>query len=155
MKSRRTAKPKMKSKNLSPKRPKNENDVPSTVEMFKELQASINSHFMAIDSRFDSMDKRFDSLRSEFKSEIHEVKSEIHAVNSKVDLLKSEIHEVKSEIHEVKSEIHEVKSEIHEVKLLNEEQNARNKFVIDQYVNVYEEQRDLKSRIEKLEADNG
>ena len=148
MKSRRTAKPKMKSKNLSPKRPKNENDVPSTVEMFKELQASINSHFMAIDSRFDSMDKRFDSLRSEFKSEIHEVKSEIHAVNSKVDLLKSEIHEVKSEIHEVKSEIHEVK-------LLNEEQNARNKFVIDQYVNVYEEQRDLKSRIEKLEADNG
>ena len=73
------------------------------------------------------MDKGFNELKSEF----HSMKSEFHGV-------KSEVHSMKSEFHEVKSEVHSMKSEFHRVALLVEEQNARNKYVLDGYTQLYE-----------------
>jgi hypothetical protein len=52
------------------------------------------------------------------------VKSEIHGV-------KSEIHGIKSENQGIKSETQGIKSEIHRLALLIEEQNARNRIVLD------------------------
>lgn len=52
---------------------------------------------------------------------------------------------VHSEIHGVKSEMHGMKSELHRVALLVEEQNARNKYVMDGYAQLY----DLVAKIAK------
>jgi hypothetical protein len=48
------------------------------------------------------------------------------------------LHRVHSEISGVKSELSGVKSEMHRIALLVEEQNARNKFVLDGYAQLYE-----------------
>ena len=50
----------------------------------------------------------------------------------------SGLHRVQSEISGIKSEVFGVKSELHRVALLVEEQNARNKFVLDGYAQLYE-----------------
>ena len=138
---------------LKPKRPKNLNDVPVTVELFKEFQNAFNSKFMSFDKkftslekmmrsfgeRFDSIDKRFDSIDKRFDS----IDKRFDSVDKRFDSIDQKIDSVRDEL----------KGEIHEVKLLNEEQNSRNKFVIDQYVSVYEQQRDLQTRVEKLEKE--
>lgn len=56
-------------------------------------------------------------------------------LNTKID---SRFHEVKSEVHGLKSEMQALKSEMHRIALLTEEQNARNKFVMDGYAQIYE-----------------
>lgn len=61
-----------------------------------------------------------------------------HRMDAGFNRLRSEIHEVKSEIHEMKSEMHGMKSELHRVALLVEEQNARNKYVMDGYAQIYD-----------------
>lgn len=61
-----------------------------------------------------------------------------HKIDSGLHQVESKFHEVKSELHGVKSELHQVKSELHRVALIVEEQNARNKFVLDGYAQLYE-----------------
>ncbi len=69
-------------------------------------------------------------VRNELKAFM---KSEIHGV-------KSEIHGMKSEIHEIKSEVHGLKSEVHKLAVLIEEQNARNRVVLDGLTNLFTRQ---------------
>ena len=92
-------------------------DVPATGAMLFEMEERLN-HKM--DSGFQKIRSEFSGLRSEFSG------------------LKSEFSILKSEIHGVKSEIHGMKSELHRVALLVEEQNARNKYVMDGYTQLYE-----------------
>jgi archaellum component FlaC len=61
-----------------------------------------------------------------------------HKMDSGLNKVYSEISGVKSELSGVKSEISGIKSELHRVALLVEEQNARNKFVLDGYAQLYE-----------------
>jgi archaellum component FlaC len=68
----------------------------------------------------------------------HAMKAEIHGVKAEIQGVKSEMEGMKSEIHAVKSGMDGMKSEIHRVGLLVEEQNARNKFVMDGYAQIYE-----------------
>lgn len=81
---------------------------------------------------------RMDSVKHELKGDIGGVKSELHGIKSEIQGIKSEIHGIKSEIHGIKSDVHGVKSELHRVALLVEEQNARNKYVMDGYAQLYD-----------------
>ena len=73
----------------------------------------------------DRLTHRIESGHSELKAEIQSVKSG----------LESQIQSVKSEL---KSDINDVKSELHRIAILFEEQNARNKYVMDGYAQLYE-----------------
>lgn len=107
----------MKNKIRVPRKPVRSSQVPVTVEMLHESEARLMH--------------KIESLRSELKAEINGVKSEMHG-------LKAEIHGLKSEMHGLKSEMHGNKSELHRIALLVEEQNARNKYVMDGYAQLYE-----------------
>ena len=61
--------------------------------------------------------ERIDQVKNELKADIHELRAEIHGV--------------KADIHGVKAEIHGVKAEVARIAFLIEEQNARNKVVLD------------------------
>lgn len=61
-----------------------------------------------------------------------------HKIDSGLQRVDSKMAELKSEIHGIKSEVFGVKSELHRVALMVEEQNARNKFVLDGYAQLYE-----------------
>ena len=104
----------MKRKMPSPQKPIRAPQVPVTVEMMSEMEGRLA----------DKIDSGLSCIRGEMSG----MKSE----------LKSEISGVKSEISGIKSEIFGVKSELHRVALLVEEQNARNKFVLDGYAQLYE-----------------
>jgi archaellum component FlaC len=112
--------------------------------------------------KFQETEVRFDEVKAEIngvKAEIHGLKAEIHGVKAEINGVKAEINGVKAEINGLKAEIHGVKAEIHEVKatiarieksshrmeLLLEEQNNRNKIVLDGLSHLFERQ----ERIEK------
>ena len=52
--------------------------------------------------------------------------------------LKSQFSEMKSDFNGMKSEMSGIKSELHRVALLIEEQNARNRYVMDGYTQLYD-----------------
>ena len=93
----------------------------------------------------DELKEHSSSLFHGVKSEVHGLKSEVHGLKSEINGVKSEIHGLKSEIHEVKSEfqglkkemhglkseVHDIKKSVHRIELLVEEQNNRNKIVLD------------------------
>ncbi len=127
-----------------------------------ELMAHTDGRFHELKTEIHGTKREINGVKSEIhevKAEIHEIKSEVHEVKSEIHGVKAEIHEVKSEIHGVKAEIHEVRAEIHEVKaglakldksvhrvaLLVEEQNNRNKIVLDGLAQLFTRQ----DRIEK------
>jgi chromosome segregation ATPase len=67
------------------------------------------------------LDAKIDTVKAELKADIHEVKAE----------LKADIHEVKADIHQVKAAMHTMQAQMARIELLVEEQNARNKVVLD------------------------
>jgi chromosome segregation ATPase len=102
--------------------------------------------------------ERIDQVKNELKADIHEVKADIDGVKAEIHGVKAEIHELRAEIHGVKAEIHGVKAEIHEVKaevariaFLIEEQNARNKVVLDGLMAVIDRQDRTERRMDTVE----
>jgi chromosome segregation ATPase len=91
----------------------------------------------------------------EVKSEIHAVKAELHEVRAEIHELRAEIHAVKAELQEIKSDIHELKSQfsqlektMHKVALLVEEQNNRNKIVLDGLAQLFERQERIEKKVD-------
>lgn len=111
----------MKRKTSLPPKPVRSPQVPVTVAMLNEMEGRL-SH-------------KIDSVKSGLKAEIAGVRSELKA---EIAGVRSELSEVKSDLVELKSDMSGVKSELHRVALLVEEQNARNKFVLDGYAQLYE-----------------
>ena len=81
------------------------------------------------------------TLRKQIKSEI----------NSSEKRLESKINQVESKINQVESKIELVLSEMHRMAILMEEQNSRNKFVLDGYASLYERQDRLELRFDAHE----
>lgn len=120
----------------SPKAPTRSSQVPATSAMLYEMEERL-SH---------KMESGFYQLKSEMKAELRqeiggvrsELKREIGGLKGEINAIKSDIGGIKSDISGIKSELSGVKSELHRVALLVEEQNARNKYVMDGYAQLYE-----------------
>ena len=87
------------------------------------------------------LDAKIDAVKVELKAEIHEVKAE----------LKAEIHEVKAEIHEVKAGMHAMQAQMARMEVMAEEQNSRNKIVLDGIIAVLERQNQVEQRVSQVE----
>jgi len=81
--------------------------------------------------------ERIDQTKSELKADIHELQADIHGI--------------KADIHGVKADIHGVKAEVARIALLFEEQNARNKVVLDALVAVIDRQGRTEHRMDQVE----
>jgi septal ring factor EnvC (AmiA/AmiB activator) len=104
--------------------------------------------------------ERIDQTKSELRAEIHQTKSELRAeIHQTKSELRAEIHEVKADVRELRVTVHrleagqhEVKAEMARVAFLVEEQNARNKVVLDALVTFMERQGRLEERMDSVEA---
>ncbi len=101
------------------------------------------------------LEAKIDSVKAELKADNQRLEAKIDSVKAE---LKAEIHEVRAELHEVRAELHELKAEIHEVKagvarieVLVEEQNARNRIVLDGIVALLSRQNQVEQRVEQVE----
>ncbi len=88
------------------------------------------------------------TLRKQIKSEINSLEKRL---DSKFNQVESKISLVESKINQVDSKIELVLSEIHRMTILMEEQNSRNKFVLDGYSALYERQDRLELRFDAHE----
>lgn len=109
--------------NLTPK-PIRSSQVPVTVAMLNEMEGRL-SH-------------KIDAGLRRVQSEISGVKADVSSLKSDVSSLKSDVSTLKTDVSSLKSEFSGFKSELHRVALLVEEQNARNKYVLDGYAQLYE-----------------
>lgn len=103
--------------------------------------------------------ERIDQSKNELRAEIQEAKAELGA---RIDHLRAEVHEVKAELsarldrleagqHRLEAGLHEVKAEVARVALLVEEQNARNRVVMDALVAFIERQGRLEERMDRVD----
>lgn len=100
----------------------------SKIEMrFKEQDAkflSIDARFESIDSRFESIDARFESIDSRFESLENRMEARFAALDTKIT----------------------------KMLILFEEQNDRNRIVLDAYTTVYEKFMENDRRLDKVES---
>ena len=98
---------------------------------FEGRFAQIDARFAEVDARFAAIDARFDQVDAKFKE-----------VDAKFDELRSEM----------KAGFATLSSEIHRVAVLVEEQNARNRVVLDALVGFTYRQDALETRVADLEG---
>lgn len=75
----------------------------------------------------------------------------LERVDQVQDKLEAKIHEVRAEVREIKADIHEIKGGMARMTLLLEEQNARNKVVLDGLVAVMARQERTETRLDRVE----
>jgi chromosome segregation ATPase len=92
--------------------------------------------------------QRLDGKIDAVRAEIHELRAELKGDIHRLD---ATIHEVKAEIHEVKAEIHEVKAGMARIEVLVEEQNARNRSVLDGITALLSRQNQVEQRVVQVE----
>jgi chromosome segregation ATPase len=99
--------------------------------------------------------QRIDQAREEAKEGTQKLDAKIDGVKAE---LKADIHKVKTELHEVKADLHNVKGAVHgmqaqmaRIELLVEEQNARNKIVLDGIAALLSRQDQVEQRMAQVE----
>ena len=107
-------------------------DVPVTEAMLYLVRDELKSHIISHESRFDSIDKRFESIDKRFDSFELRIESMFSKIDAKLD---------------------KMQAEIHRSNLIAEEQNSRNKFVMDGYTSVYYRCEENEKRINEVEND--
>jgi archaellum component FlaC len=98
-------------------KPVRSSQTPTTSAMLYEMEERLNHR----------MDKGF-----------HRLTTDIQDIKADIGGIKAEIGGIKADIGDIKVEMSGMKSELHRVALLVEEQNARNKYVMDGYAQLYE-----------------
>jgi chromosome segregation ATPase len=88
--------------------------------------------------------ERIDQTKHELKAEIQEVKAEIQEV-------RAEVHALKGEVHDVKAGLHGLQAAMARITLLFEEQNARNKIVLDALSAFMDRQMRIEQRMDAVE----
>jgi len=93
------------------------------------------------------------SVRTEVLQRIDQAREEARADNlrldAKIDAVKAEL---KAELHGVKAGLHEVKAGMARIEVLVEEQNARNKIVLDGITALLSRQNQVEDRVTQVEA---
>jgi len=70
------------------------------------------------------------------------------SINSSEKKLESKINQVESKINQVESKVELVLSEMHRMAVLMEEQNSRNRYVLDGYDSLYQRQDRVELRLD-------
>jgi chromosome segregation ATPase len=92
---------------------------------------------------------RMDQHKHELKAEIQGVRSELR---KEIQEVKTTVDAVQADIHGVKADIHGVKADVVRIGFLIEEQNARNKIVLDALSAFMDRQGRVEQRMDGVEA---
>jgi uncharacterized phage infection (PIP) family protein YhgE len=109
-----------------------------------------------LDGKIDAVKAEVQQARTELKAEVQQVRTELKAEVQQVRTeLKAEVQQVravlKAEIHEVKAGMHGIQAQMARIEFLVEEQNARNKVVLDGITAVFSRQDQVEQRVSNIE----
>ncbi len=149
---------------------KRSKDIPVTQEMLndtrKELKSDITSlklemksDFKVVDARFNQVDARFNQVDAHFKNidarfnqvdaRFNQVDAHFKNIDARFNQVDARFNQVDAQLHSLKSELKAMNSSIHRSLVLLEEQEARNKYVLDGYQSLHDRQDHFEQRIEK------
>jgi len=121
--------------------------------MRDELKSEIRSQgkrFDSIDKRFDSVDKKFDSIDKKFESidkRFESIDKRFDSVDKRFDSLEAKMDSMGDRLS---ADIRRVSVDVHRVIAIVEEQNNRNKIVLDGYQSLYDRQDRVENRMDEL-----
>ena len=127
------------------KSPRKSGAVPVIKEMLDEARHELKHEIVSFRFEVGAGFKRVDAAVLDVRSDVEKVETGVLKVRAEVEDVKASVLEVRADIEEVRSDIKWVRSDmekvlsaVHRVGLLVEEQNARNKFVLDGYAQLYD-----------------
>lgn len=110
-------------------RPKKSKELPATQGQFEEFRAEMNSKFTSVHLEFKgvrhdmvAMEKRLDARFSQIDARFSQVDARFSQIEAKISQLEAKIEALIAVVHQMR--------------MVVEEQNARNKFVLDGYANL-------------------
>ncbi|MBX3021118.1 MAG: hypothetical protein KF799_05520 [Bdellovibrionales bacterium] len=116
---------------------------------------SIDARFTSIDARFDGIDARFISIDARFDG----IDARLDGIDKRFDALETNLEARFSNLEasweakldaKLESKLSPIVSEIHRLALLIEEQNARNKIVLDGLTGLFARQDRVETKVEEL-----
>jgi predicted nuclease with TOPRIM domain len=156
------------------KRPERSADVPVTQKMLylvreelksdslsvrgdlKSLRQEMNARFDKVDARFKEVDSRFDKVDARFKevdSRFDKMDARFDEMDSRFDKMNARFDEMDSRFTGMNSRFDGLISEVHRIALLVEEQNARNKIVMDGLNVLFDRQERVEKRLDRLDPE--
>lgn len=118
--------------------PTQSKDLPATQGMLQLVRSELKSEMKA---GFRNVD-----------SKIEQVHSDVARVGSDVAQVRSEVAQVRSDVARLSSEVAQVTSEIARVGLLVEEQNSRNRIVMEGLTGLFQRQDRVELKVDEVES---
>lgn len=107
-------------------------DLPATQGMVLKLQAQVKADLRSLEKKTEAQFKQ---------------------VDARFKLVDARFDQVDARLSQVESQIAAVLSEVHRIALMMEEQNSRNRYVLEGYDQVYQRQERLEKEVEnRLQA---
>ena len=107
------------------------------------LRLETKSSFEKVDSRFSEMEARFDKVDarfSEMEARFDKVDARFSEMEARFDTIDANFNELKSIVTAIASSVEKMIAENHGMKARNEEQENRNKYVLDGHTNLHDRQ---------------
>lgn len=104
----------------------------------KSTEKRLNSKFHKIDARFASIDARFNKMEARFSE-----------IDARFNQMEARFSEIDARFNAIESKIDKVLAEVHRMAVLMEEQNARNRFALEGYDQLYKRQDRLEIEVDR------
>jgi chromosome segregation ATPase len=122
----------------------------------KSLKKSMEGRFDQVDSRFSEINGQFSDVNSRFSeidSRFNQVEARFSRIDSRFDQVEARFSKMDSRFNYMEAQLSNVLSEVHRIAILMEEQNSRNKYVLDGYDQIYKRQDRLEVNVDaRLQA---
>jgi chromosome segregation ATPase len=117
---------------------------------FKQVDSKhsqFDARFKEIDARFNEVDARFNEVDARFK----EVDARFDRVDARFDQMEARFNQIDARFDTMDSKFERVLSEISRIGLIVEEQNARNRVVMEGLTGLWQRQDRVEKRVDLVE----
>jgi hypothetical protein len=134
--------------------PRKRADVPVTKGQFDEFQATIQHSLTSANLELKAIRKEFSVKFIEIDSKIEQLDFKFEAKFNQLDAkFEAKFNQLDTRIDQLEAKFEarfaNIESMLHKILLVVEEQNARNKFVLDGYANLYDRFEEHKAEVDK------
>jgi chromosome segregation ATPase len=105
----------------------------------------VRAEFKRIDARFSEMEARFNKVNARF----NEIDARFNEIDARFNEIDARFNEVDVRFERVEASIQNLISEVHRLAILIEEQNARNRIVLDGLTGLFARQERLEAKIDR------
>ena len=117
--------------------PLKSSEMPATQSMLYEVRGELKSDITSVQLSVKSLEKKMDARFIEVDARFKEVDARFDKVDARFE--------------EVNSKLESMLAAMHKSNALVEEQNARNRYVLDGYAQLFDSNKSLEGRVENLE----